>query len=89
MNLFPQSVKNTLWSYDTDQLDIKKDKNLIIFSVLNWGTKDAVMWLYKIYSKDDIKKVIKESNTQNWSYKSLNYWTSFLDVQPIHKKRFL
>ena len=88
MNLLPQSVKNTLWSYDASQIDIQKDKTIVIFNILNWGSVDAIEWLHKTYSQDEIKNVIKESNSQSWSHKSLHYWSSFFGIEPLHKKRF-
>lgn len=88
MNL-SQSVKNTLWSYDINQVNLQKDKNLIIFNVLNWGTEDAVIWLKNTYSGEDISNTIKESNSNNWSIKSLNYWSKFFNVSPKSKNRFV
>jgi len=87
MNI-PQSVTNTLWSYDINQLDTKKNKNLIIFSVLNWGSTDAVVWLQNNYSKEDILETIKNSNSNNWSRKSLNYWSQFFSISPKAINRF-
>lgn len=91
MNLanLPQSVRNTLWSYDHNVLDLQKNKNLIIFSVLNLGTFDAVIWLYNTYRKEEISNSIEESNSSNWSTKSLSYWSKIFSVVPKKKGRFV
>ncbi len=41
MTAFPQLCA-CLWSYDVDQLDVECDRELIIRSVLNYGTLEAV-----------------------------------------------
>lgn len=88
MNL-PQSVKNTLWSYNTNQIDLQKDKDTIIFGILNLGTLESVQWLQKTYSQKEILETITKSNTNNWSAKSLNYWSSYFSVLPKSKNRFV
>ena len=92
MNL-PQSVKNTLWSYDISQIDIQKDKNIIIFNILNFGTIESIKWLYRTYTKEDIINSISSSssnsNTNNWSSKSLNYWSAYFSTMPQTKNRFV
>ncbi len=84
----PQSVRVTLWSYNIENLDKDRDKDLIIFQVLNFGTEEAVLWLNQEYTKSDIKKTIESSTKSSWSPKSLNYWALILGVSPERTSRF-
>lgn len=88
MNI-PQSVKNTLWSYNIDKIDLQKNKDTIIFNVLNFGNLESAQWLQNVYSKNEIIDVIEESNTQKWSPKSLNYWATYFSITPKRENRFI
>jgi len=74
MVMIPSYVKPFLWSYDTDKMDLQKDKTRIINNVLNLGTSDATDWLFKTYSTKDIKNYLKNPLPGEISDKSLNYW---------------
>jgi hypothetical protein len=47
----PNFVKPFFWSYDTTQLDIKKNQKRIITNVLNLGTKQATDWIFLEYNR--------------------------------------
>jgi hypothetical protein len=85
----PQSVKNTLWSYDINNVDMEKDKNIIIEHVLNWGNIESILWLFSNYSRNEIVESIKISNSQNWSAKSLNHWSLFFGIEVKQKSRWI
>jgi len=81
-NNIPQSVKVTLWSYDTDRVDIDKDKKLIIAQVLNYGTKKATDWLFQTYSKREIVQEAASIPKGQWDKKSLALWSLCLGINP-------
>lgn len=85
---FPPSVKATLWSYDTNKLDIGADKKRIITNVLNYGTMPAVEWLFKTYPRSEIKTVTAQPLPGEWNKRSLNLWATVFDIQPEIKTRF-
>ena len=76
----PQSVKATLWSYDATQIDLQKHKELIISQVLNFGSLEAVRWLFANYSSDDIKEVTINIPLGAWDKKSLNLWSLYFNL---------
>jgi hypothetical protein len=84
----PQAVKATLWSYDTDKMDLENDKVRIITNVLNHGTKEATDWLFGFYDKEDIKAVLLRPKPGEWNKKSLNLWSLVFNVQPIVTSKF-
>lgn len=77
--MLPQSVKQTLWSYNTDKIDNTKDKRLIISQVLNLGSKEASDWVIKTYGKKITKDIAINMPAGQWNKKSLNYWSIILD----------
>jgi hypothetical protein len=68
-------VKAVLWSYDTDKIDLQKHRRLIIFQVLNFGTKKATDWLFKYYGKDVVRDTASEIPLGQWDKKSLALWS--------------
>jgi len=87
----PQFIKPFLWSYDTADLDITKDKKRIITNILNFGTKRATDWLFNTYSNNDIKTSLLDQYRGEWNRKSLNYWSLILgvDISNINTKRII
>jgi hypothetical protein len=57
----PPYIASFLWSYDTDALDIKTHKTLIIPQILNIGSQRAVAWLRDTYTSEEIADAVKES----------------------------
>ena len=87
MNL-PSGVRAALWSYDTNALDLDRDRKRIIFNVLNYGADEAVQWLFRTYSRADIADTIRQTPRKEWSRKSLNLWSLVLEVEPERESRF-
>ncbi|MCF7794939.1 hypothetical protein K9M50_01085 [Patescibacteria group bacterium] len=84
-----KQFKPFLWSYDLDNLDVKRDKRRIITNVLNLGTKEACDSLFNIYTKEDIKKEIANPLPGEWNDKSLNYWSIIFNIKVKKTKNVL
>jgi len=87
MSEIPQSVKSCLWSYDTDKLNLKTNKRIIIFNVLNFGNAEAYKWLSNTYKKEEILETALSTPETEWSKKSLNYWSNILGFDVVKKTR--
>jgi len=86
----PQSVKAALWSYDLSKIDSEKHKKLIISQVLNFGSLDAISWLFSTYTDDEIKNTALTLPLGSWDKKSLNLWSLFLNLDKSQfKNRFI
>ncbi len=80
-------VRSALWSYNIDEIDIKKDSKIIIENILNHGTDEQIRWLFKTYSVKEIRDVVKNPGKGFWYPQSLNYWLMFLKIR-INKERY-
>ena len=87
-NQIPKFIEPYLWSYDTSALDITRHKELIVTQVLNYGTEQALQWLFITYPYLDIAYIVSHPRPGVWDKKSLNYWALFFQVSPIIKPRF-
>jgi len=83
----PENVAPCLWSYDIDNIDLKKDKEIIITQVLNYGDADRIKWLYSVYTQEDIKKVVLDPRRGRWFEKVLNFWEVILKIKVPEEKK--
>jgi len=80
--MIPKFLQPFLWSYDASALDLARDKKRIITNVLNLGTQEATDWLFKAYTKEDIKDCLIHPLPGEWNNKSLVFWSLLMDVKP-------
>ena len=84
-NKLPKPIENVLWSYDLSQIDVNRNKKLIIGQILNFGTKEATDWMFKKYTIEDIRKTAEQIPLGQWGKKSLALWSYYLKIKPISK----
>ncbi len=81
----PQSVKNVLWSYDINKIDLDLHHKIIIAQVLNFGSEEAIDWLFQIYGAEKIRTVANRIPLGQWDRKSLALWSLCLGISPKAK----
>ena len=64
------------WDTDPARLDLQQNKQYVIDRILELGDEKAVVWLFSIYSRSDIRKALQRS--RNISKKSTQYWKMVL-----------
>lgn len=74
----PKQFRTCLWSYDIKRMNLEKDKEVIITQVLNYGDWEDLKLLYKLYSKKDIKGVVKNRDGDYGLKKFLIFGSLFL-----------
>ena len=79
--MLPEFLKPFFWSSKFEKLDKEKDKNLIIFNILNFGDYDAWQWLFKHYRKEEIRETVINSTATAWRKPSLYLWQAVLDAK--------
>ena len=77
----PKKMKWLFWSYDTNSLDLRKDKDYIIVQILNYGTWEDIKWLFRVYREKEIVKVIGNPSRGLWVEKVLNFWIKIFDIK--------
>ena len=71
---FRQSL---FWDTDPEKIDVQKNARYIIERILEFGRLNEVAWVFKQYSKDDIRNVMNLPRSQVGS-KSKALWTLLL-----------
>lgn len=69
----PSNLQGILWSVNVKNLDIEKDKVYIIHQVLSYGTLEQIRWLFKVYSKREIKRVFEVFPMKVYNFPTFNF----------------
>ncbi len=73
-NILPKSFKPYLWSYVFEKMDLQKHKKTIILSILNFGNINTWKELFRIYGKDEVKKVFYSVKKTEFDAKTYSFW---------------
>jgi hypothetical protein len=73
---------------DYSQLNLRKDKNIIIPRVLDFGTIAEIRWLFKTYSKAIIKNFVKTSGFRALSARTFNFYYQMLGIKNYRRPDF-
>ena len=79
-NPFPSDVASCFWSFDPGQLDLARDKKEIITQVFNYGNWEAVKWVRRNYSDDELREVISSPFRGRWFKQALRFWMMELHI---------
>jgi len=88
----PRSFQSILWSCNVKNLDLEKDKVYIIHQVLNYGNLEQICWLFKMYGRDEIKKVFLKKPVNIYYPSTLSFIKNIvlnLKNVPIKKKQYI
>jgi len=69
----PESLQGILWSVDVKNLDMKENKNYIIHQILMYGELEEIAWLFKVYSKEEVKKVFEKAPLKIYSHQGFHF----------------
>ena len=89
MAAIPSVIKPFLWSYNTDKMDIKRDKDRIVINVLKLGTPEATQWVQDNYSRDEILEALQGVTAKELDPKSRNYWSLMFNIDIPSGKRVI
>ena len=67
----PTYITKYFWGDDLQELDLKKNKEYIIQTILEKGDQKAIQWLLSEFDKDTLRQLISQIKL---SKKSANFW---------------
>ncbi len=74
----PKSFQGILWSVNVKNLDLERDKVYIIHQVLMYGDLEEIEWIFKVYSKNEIKKVFELRPMKIYNHQTFNFIKNFI-----------
>ena|SRR3989338_1218885 len=64
----PNMFKPLLWSYRFNAMDIKEHKRTIIIQTVNFGSWRHWQWLFSVYGKKQLKKIIENTPASEFTF---------------------
>lgn len=77
----PKKLQRVLWSYDISKMNLDSCKDLVVQQVLNYGVWGEVVWLFRTYSIQDIKRTVGHPRRGVWFINVLNFWCQFFKIK--------
>jgi len=77
----PENFQRILWSYDINKINLRKDKKEIITQVLNYGDWQDIKELFRLYSEEEIKEILRNPRRGVWFEKVLNFWCKMFNIK--------
>ena len=65
------NIRRYFWDIDPDNADPKKHPKYYVSRILEFGNKKAINWLFRMFGRDKVKKLLP---TLRLSERSTNYW---------------
>jgi hypothetical protein len=82
-NELPQAVARLLWDVDVRQIDLERDRSLILERVMTRGTWEAMKWLRHRYPDELIADFIRTSGRRLLAPRDLAYWSLVCNVDDV------
>lgn len=79
----PKFLQPFLWSVKIEELDWWTDRIYIIHQILAFGDVKALKWLFKNYSREEIKRVFLEHPMRIYRNSGLNLANMVIFDSPI------
>lgn len=80
------NLQRYFWDTDLSKLDMTKKSEFVIARLLDKGNFQAVRWVIKNYSKQEIIKTLK--TYRDFSLKSASFWALFYNIPLSELKCF-
>ena len=77
----PESVLACVWYADPEKIDWdSQKKGVVITSILNRGTWEAVRWVYRFYGEQALRTVVSHPDRGRWFPQALQFWLRFFNL---------
>jgi len=78
--MIPSSFNKYFWDVKPESIDLKKNSSYVAERILELGDFKELDWLLKVYGKEFLRQVVKES--RNLSLKSANFYSLYFGINP-------
>ncbi len=79
--LVPESVMRLLWDVDPASIDLDRDRFFVFERVMARGNWDAMTWLRRRYTSEDLRAFVLEQGPNKLAPRDLAYWRVVAGVE--------
>jgi hypothetical protein len=76
----PEAVIRLLWDVNVPELDLDRDRSLVLERVMSRGTWEAMKWLRRHYSLATLAEFVRTRGRRVLAPRDLAYWSLICDV---------
>jgi len=69
-----KEVRSLFWEYDFEDLDLSRDRELVIKRVLSHGSMEDLKWLRKIVGDEEIKRFLLKTKGRGMDKRRLRFY---------------
>lgn len=85
----PSRLRTFFWDVPVGDLSPVHHRDFILARLLEFGDREAIQWLFRTYSKDEIVRFLKERGAYQLSKRSWGFWADLFGVAAASPKRAL
>lgn len=76
----PDELKDLFWDHDLERLSWERSRHTIVFRLLEKGGMQAVHWLRRRLSDEEIRDFIVRRRGRGISPRRLRFWSLLVDI---------
>jgi hypothetical protein len=84
----PVGLLSHFQEYDTSQLSLEHDANLVIQRTLEFGAWDDLRWLFGVYGARRIRAFLRERGQRLLTPVTFHYWRKLLGIRKWRSSPF-
>jgi len=77
----PLDLQPYFQEYDLAALQIRRDANLFIQRIIEFGTWEDLRWLFSVYSRQRIQRFLRQHGERWLKPVTFNYWRKLLGLR--------
>src|SRR3989344_3420607 len=78
MSKLPKSFEKYFWDVEVSKLDLEKKHSFVIQRLLDKGDDEAVRWVRKNYSEEEVENTL--TTFRDFDPKIASFWALFLNI---------
>jgi hypothetical protein len=82
----PAEFKKYFWDVDFDALSLEKHKGFILERLLNYGSFSTFSWIFRIFTNEELKQLLKKKGKSSLSRSSFCFWQKISEEKGLWKK---
>ena len=80
MDEIPENLHRFFWEYDPKTIRLDEHAHLIIWRLMERGTWEAMLWLRKTFSNQQLADFLRKKGKKVLPARELNYWALICGV---------
>jgi hypothetical protein len=83
--IIPIEFKKFFWDVDFNALSLEKHKDFILERLLNYGSFSTFNWIFRIFTNEEVKHVLKKKGKRSLSKNSFYFWQKIAEEKSLWK----